>query len=268
MAGATGGVGAPGGPIVRLEGVGLHYRTANGDLLEAVRKADLEIAAGEFVSLIGPSGCGKTTILKLISNLLAPTQGRILVQGEPPSEAKRRRQFGFVFQDSVLLPWRTVMENATLLLEIVGIERDRMASKVTELLGLVGLRGFEGRYPHELSGGMRQRVSMVRALSLDPAILLMDEPFGALDEMTRDRMNMELLRIWEATGTTIVFVTHSIPEAVFLSQRVVVMSARPGQIKEIVPIDLPRPRQVQVKDSVPFIGYTRRIRDLINGMGE
>src|SRR5213078_1234919 len=211
----------------------------------ALRDIDLEIEPGEFVSLIGPSGCGKSTLLRIVGDLIQPSEGRVTVNGKPARQARQDHDYGIVFQDAVLYDWRTVSKNVALPLELAGWDREKRRQRVEEMLDLVELRGFEEHHPWQLSGGMQQRVSIARALSFDPALLLMDEPFGALDEMTRERLNAELLRIWEASGSTVVFVTHSIAEAVFLSTRVVVMSPRPGRVSKIIPIDLPQPRSAE-----------------------
>ena len=216
--------------------------------VEALREVDLSIGRGEFVSLIGPSGCGKSTLLRLIGDLTSPTSGSITVNGKAAAAARRDRDYGICFQSPVLFDWRTVQKNVELPLEVSGVPAAERTKRAREMLDLVELGSFAGNRPWQLSGGMQQRVAIARALALKPQILLMDEPFGALDEMTRERMNLELLRIWHATGTTIVFVTHSIPEAVFLSTRVVVMSARPGRITNIVDIDLPRERNVDTRE--------------------
>jgi NitT/TauT family transport system ATP-binding protein len=213
----------------------------------------------EFVSLLGPSGCGKSTLLRLVSDVLTPTGGSIRVGGRLPAEARKKRTFGFVFQDATLLAWRSALQNVLLPLEISGDTRGA-PERAARLLELVGLHGFEHAYPWQLSGGMRQRVSIARALITQPQILLMDEPFGALDEITRERLNTELLRIWQATATTILFVTHSSPEAVFLSDRVVVLTARPGRVKLALPIELARPRDPAIKDTVEFARYTSALR--------
>jgi len=234
------------------------FSTPSGPV-QALAGASLAIQPREFVSLLGPSGCGKSTLLRLVADILAPTEGRIEVGGEPPGVARRRRVFGFVFQDSTLLPWRSALQNVLLPLEIGGSAR-RGRAEALDLLELVGLRGFEAAYPWQLSGGMRQRVAIARALVTRPQVLLMDEPFGALDEITREFMNQELLRIWQATGTTILFVTHSSPEAVFLSDRVLVLGARPGRVKLELPIALPRPRDPAVKETVEFAHYTAALR--------
>src|SRR3989442_544061 len=218
----------------------------------ALQEIDLQIEPGEFVSLIGPSGCGKSTLLRIIGDLIQPSGGTIVVNGKSAHQARLDHDYGIVFQDSVLYDWRTVSRNVALPLEMLGWSRARRKARVEEMLELVELRGFESSRPWQLSGGMQQRVSIARALSFDPSLLLMDEPFGALDEMTRERLNLELLQIWEKAGSTVIFVTHSIPEAVFLSTRVVVMSSRPGRIAEIVPIDLPRPRGVATREDTRF----------------
>ena len=228
----------------------------------ALQGIELEIEPGEFVSLIGPSGCGKSTLLRIIGDLIEPTSGTAAVNGKPARQARIDRDYGIVFQDAVLYDWRTVAKNIALPLELARWDRGRRAAKVKEMLELVELSGFENHYPWQLSGGMQQRVSIARALSFDPALLLMDEPFGALDEMTRERMNNELLRIWQETLSTVVFVTHSIAESVFLSTRVVVMSARPGRIAGIVEIDLPQPRGPETREHPHFaelITHVRRV---------
>lgn len=221
--------------------------------------------AGAFVSLIGPSGCGKSTLLRVVSDLVKPVSGSIRVLGGTAATARRSRALGFVFQDAALLPWRTVIDNVRLPLEVGKAPARSGAAAPAELLAMVGLSGRENAYPHELSGGMRQRVSIARALACQPRLLLMDEPFGALDEITRDRLNEELLRIWQETGTSILFVTHSIAEAVYLSQQVVVLSAHPGRVRDHVEIDLPYPRRREIRDTPEFIALTGRIRKLLEG---
>ena len=230
----------------------------------ALQGIDLEIAEREFVSLIGPSGCGKSTLLRIVGDLIQPTEGKIVVNGKSARRARVDRDYGIVFQDPVLYDWRTVAKNIALPLELARWDRRRRAAKVREMVDLVELTGFENHYPWQLSGGMQQRVSIARALSFDPALLLMDEPFGALDEMTRERMNMELLRIWEASGSTVVFVTHSISEAAFLSTRVVVMSPRPGRISGVISIDLPQPRTATTREEPHFFELVTEVREALH----
>jgi len=230
----------------------------------ALQSIDLEIEEREFVSLIGPSGCGKSTLLRIIGDLIQPTSGTALVNGKAARQARIDRDYGIVFQDAVLYDWRTVAKNIALPLELARWGRKRRATKVEEMLELVELGGFESHYPWQLSGGMQQRVAIARALSFDPALLLMDEPFGALDEMTRERLNIELLNIWEASGSTIVFVTHSIAEAVFLSTRVVVMSPRPGRIADVIPVDLPRPRSAVTREDPHFFELVTQVREALH----
>jgi len=233
----------------------------------ALRDIDLEVRPRELVSLIGPSGCGKSTLLRIVGDLIEPSDGEVIVNGKPAHQARLDRDYGIVFQDAVLYDWRTVAKNIGLPLEMLGWNRRRRAERVREMVELVELGGFEDHHPWQLSGGMQQRVSIARALSFDPALLLMDEPFGALDEMTRERLNMELLRIWERSGGTIIFVTHSISEAVFLSTRVVVMSPRPGQITGIVDIDLPQPRKAATREHPRFFELVTEVRELLRRGG-
>jgi NitT/TauT family transport system ATP-binding protein len=247
---------------VSLRTVGRTF--ANGEVV-ALEEIDLEIEPREFVSLIGPSGCGKSTLLRIIGDLIKPSTGEAIVNGKTAHQARLDRDYGIVFQDAVLYDWRTVARNISLPLELAGWDRGRRDARVNEMLDLVELTGFEKRHPWELSGGMQQRVSIARALSFSPALLLMDEPFGALDEMTRERLNTELLRIWQETQSTIVFVTHSIAEAVFLSTRVVVMSPRPGRITEIIPIDLPQPRTNATREDAQFFELVTRVREALHG---
>jgi NitT/TauT family transport system ATP-binding protein len=230
----------------------------------ALQDIHLQIEAGEFVSLIGPSGCGKSTLLRIMGDLTTPSSGRAEINGKPAKRARIDRDYGIIFQDPVLYDWRTVARNIALPLELAKWPRAKRTQRVREMLALVELSGFETHHPWQLSGGMQQRVSIARALSFDPALLLMDEPFGALDEMTRERLNMELLRIWEASGSTIVFVTHSIAEAVFLSTRVVVMSPRPGRISELIPIDLPQPRTAATREEPRFFELVTRVREALH----
>jgi NitT/TauT family transport system ATP-binding protein len=233
----------------------------------ALQDIDLEVASGEFISLIGPSGCGKSTLLRVIGDLVEPSSGEILVNGKSAHRARLDRDYGIVFQAAVLYDWRTVAKNIALPLELTGWSRARRAERVAEMLKLVELEGFEKHYPWQLSGGMQQRVSIARALSFSPALLLMDEPFGALDEMTRERLNAELLRIWAETGSTVIFVTHSISEAVYLSTRVVVMSPRPGRITSIVPIDLPQPRTFETREEPRFFELVTEVREALHAGG-
>ncbi len=239
------------------------FSTSSGPF-RALEGVSLAVRPGEFVSLLGPSGCGKSTLLRLVSDILAPTDGTISVAGEAPATARRRRAFGFVFQDATLLAWRDAEQNVLLPLEIAADGRNPR-ERAKNLLELVGLARFGGSYPWQLSGGMRQRVAIARALITEPKILLMDEPFGALDEITREYMNLELLRIWEATGTTILFVTHSSPEAVFLSDRVVVMGTSPGHVKMDLRVELPRPRDPAMKETVEFARHTAALRRALAG---
>ena len=250
-------------PAISLHDVAMRYSGSGGQPVLALTEVTLDIAPGEFVSLIGPSGCGKTTLLRLIGDLMQPTAGRIQVGGKAPGDARRNRDYGLVPQAPVLYDWRTVIQNVELPLEIMNVPKADRRNRATALLDLVGLSEFQHHYPWQLSGGMQQRVSIARALSFRPGILLMDEPFGALDEMTRERLNGELLTIWRETGTTIVFVTHSIAEAVFLSTRVVVMSPRPGRIAHIVPIDLPYPRDVDTRELPHYFELISEVREYL-----
>ena len=251
-------------PVVALAGVTKQFGKGGVTALENV---DLEIRPGEFVSLIGPSGCGKSTLLRVVGDLIQPTAGTVEVNGKTAARARADRDYGIVFQDSVLFDWRTVAKNIGLPLELAGWSRERRRQRVQEMLELVELTGFETHHPWQLSGGMQQRVSIARALSFDPALLLMDEPFGALDEMTRERLNLELLRIWQASGSTVIFVTHSISEAVFLSTRVVVMSPRPGRITGIVDVDLPQPRTARTREEPRFAELIRDVRRTLRAGG-
>jgi NitT/TauT family transport system ATP-binding protein len=244
--------------VVSLEGVSKSFRTG----VTALQDIALELRAGEFISLIGPSGCGKSTLLRIIGDLIQPSSGNVVVNGKSAHQARLDHDYGIVFQDSVLYDWRTVARNVALPLEMLGWDRARRRARVAEMLELVELVGFESSRPWQLSGGMQQRVSIARALSFDPALLLMDEPFGALDEMTRERLNMELLRIWEKAGSTVVFVTHSISEAAFLGQNVLLLAARPGRVRELVPVTLPTPRRLAMRETPEFValaGHLRRV---------
>jgi NitT/TauT family transport system ATP-binding protein len=227
----------------------------------ALEGIDLDVGAREFVSLIGPSGCGKSTLLRIVGDLIAPTGGLVEVNGKPAHRARLERDYGMVFQAPVLFDWRTVEANVRLPLEVMGVRGRERDQRVRDMLELVELGAFLRHYPHQLSGGMQQRVAIARALALQPSLLLMDEPFGALDEMTRERLNAEVLRVWAQTGTTIIFVTHSIPEAVFLSTRVVVMSPRPGRIAEVIDIDLPQPRDETTRETERYYELVTHVRE-------
>ena len=251
--------------VVRLEGLEKTFALPSGETMTALTGIDLELRRGEFVSLIGPSGCGKSTLLRLIGDLTQPSAGSVTVNGKRAHQARLDRDYGMVFQAPVLFEWRTVEENVRLPLELTNQDRAARDARVREMLELVELTDFARHHPYQLSGGMQQRVAIARALTFSPSILLMDEPFGALDEMTRERMNSEVLRIWEQTGITVVFVTHSIPEAVFLSSRVVVMSARPGRITRVVEIDLPRPRGLETRESRRYFEMVTEVREALRG---
>jgi NitT/TauT family transport system ATP-binding protein len=252
-------------PVVRLSGVGRVFARRDGSVMTALEGIDLDIRRGEFVSLIGPSGCGKSTLLRIIGDLIKPSSGSAIVNGKPADRARLDRDYGMVFQAPVLFDWRTVEDNVKLPLEIQGLDAARRQAKAAEMLELVELGDFVHHYPWQLSGGMQQRVAIARALAFEPSILLMDEPFGALDEMTRERMNSEVQRIWTSTGTTIVFVTHSIPEAVFMSSRVVVMSPRPGRIASVIDVDLPRPRDEETRESDRYFEVVTQVREALRG---
>ena len=246
--------------MIAARGLDLVFPTADAPV-HALKDIDLEIFRGEFVSLIGPSGCGKTTLLRVVADLEQPTGGTITVNGMSPDEARRQRAYGYVFQAAALYPWRTIEKNIALPLEIMGIDRAEQRRRIDTGLDLVGLAGFGRKFPWQLSGGMQQRASIARALSFDPDLLLMDEPFGALDEIVRDHLNEELLKLWAKTDKTIVFVTHSIPEAVFLSTRIVVMSPRPGRIHEIIDCDLGPDRPLDIRDTPEFLAIAHRVRE-------
>ena len=251
--------------VVAIAGVDKTFEVAGQAGTQALQGIDLEIRRGEFVSLIGPSGCGKSTLLRIIGDLTTPSAGTVTVNGKTAHRARLDRDYGMVFQAPVLFDWRTVEENVALPLEILGRPKSERVARARVMLELVELEGFLRHRPYQLSGGMQQRVAIARALAFEPSILLMDEPFGALDEMTRERMNSEVLRIWERTGTTIVFVTHSIPEAVFLSSRVVVMSARPGRISQVIEADLPRPRGFETREQPRYFELVTRVREALHG---
>lgn len=247
-------------PVVSAKGLDLTFQTNDGPV-HALKGVDLDIEKGEFVSFIGPSGCGKTTFLRCIAALEQPTEGTLSVNGMTPEAARQARAYGYVFQAAGLYPWRTIAANIRLPLEIMGFSRAEQTERVARVLDLVDLAGFGGKFPWQLSGGMQQRASIARALSFDADILLMDEPFGALDEIVRDHLNEELLKLWSRTGKTIGFVTHSIPEAVYLSTKIVVMSPRPGRITDIIDSPLPRERPLDIRDSADFLAIAHRVRD-------
>ncbi len=244
--------------LISIENVKKIYQSRSGEAVEAVGDATIAVGAGEFVSIVGPSGCGKTTLLKIIAGLVPRTSGTVRI-GEREVSGPRK-DVGFVFQTSNLLPWRTILQNVVLPAAVQRRSKSEYRTAAQRLLANVGLADFEDSYPSELSGGMQQRVGICRALVTDPGVLLMDEPFGALDAMTREHMNLDLMRIWGESGKTVVFVTHSIPEAVLLSDRVIVMSARPSRIVETIDIDLPRPRSIDVLGSPAAVDYQSQIR--------
>ncbi len=246
--------------VIEAQNLGLTFQTGDGPV-HALKDVNLTIGKGEFVSFIGPSGCGKTTFLRCIAALETPTEGRLRVNGMSAEEARKARSYGYVFQAAGLYPWRTIAGNVKLPLEIVGYGRAEQEARVARVLSLVDLDGFGRKFPWQLSGGMQQRASIARALAFDADILLMDEPFGALDEIVRDRLNEELLKLWAATGKTIGFVTHSIPEAVYLSTRIVVMSPRPGRITDVIESTLPRERPLDIRDSAEFLAIAHRVRE-------
>ena len=246
--------------VIDIRGLSLRFETADG-AVDALSEIDLCVERGGFVSLIGPSGCGKTTLLRLVADLERPTAGAIAVNGVTPEQARLARAYGYVFQAPALYPWRSVERNVMLPLEIMGLSGTERRARAARYLAMVNLEGFEKRFPWQLSGGMQQRVSIARALSFEPDLLLMDEPFGALDEITRDHLNEQLLLLWRRTGKTVVFVTHSISEAVFLSTRIVVMSPRPGRIIDVIESTLPAERSLDLRESLEFQEVAHRVRE-------
>jgi NitT/TauT family transport system ATP-binding protein len=244
---------------IEISGLSLRFDTADGPV-QALSDVSLRVARGEFVSFIGPSGCGKTTLLRAVADLENPTNGTIRVNGMSPHEARANRAYGYVFQAPALYPWRSVARNIALPLEIMGFSKAERDARIAKGLELVNLSGFGGKYPWQLSGGMQQRASIARALSFDPDLLLMDEPFGALDEIVRDMLNQQLLRLWDVTGKTVLFVTHSIPEAVFLSTHIVVMSPRPGRIYDVIECNFPRDRALDIRETPEFLAIANRVR--------
>jgi NitT/TauT family transport system ATP-binding protein len=251
---------APKRLVVDAKSVSLTFETADGKV-DALSNVDLQVAEGEFVSFIGPSGCGKTTMLRVIADLQQPSSGSLLVNGMSAQEARLARSYGYVFQAPALFPWRTVEKNLKLPLEIMGYSAAEQQKRIDHYLSLVNLTGFERKFPWQLSGGMQQRVSIARALSFDPALLLMDEPFGALDEIVRDHLNEQLLQLWRTTGKTVLFVTHSIPEAVFLSTKIVVMSPRPGRIIDVIDCDFAADRSLEIRETPEFLKIAQRVRN-------
>lgn len=246
--------------VVKAEGLGLTFETNDGPV-HALSDVNLTIDKGEFVSFIGPSGCGKTTFLRVIADLEQPTSGTISVNGTTPDKARKQRSYGYVFQAAGLYPWRTIERNVALPLEIMGYSKAEQRERISRTLELVNLTGFEKKYPWQLSGGMQQRASIARALSFDADLLLMDEPFGALDEIVRDHLNEQLLQLWAKTDKTICFVTHSIPEAVYLSTKIVVMSPRPGRVTDVIESTLPKERPLDIRESSEFLEIAARVRD-------
>ena len=246
--------------VVSASKLGLTFQTNDGPV-EALSNVDLTIGKGEFVSFIGPSGCGKTTLLRVIADLEKPTSGTISVNGMTPEQAREKRAYGYVFQAAALFPWRTIERNVGLPLEIMGLSNAEQAARIKRTMDLVNLSGFEKKYPWQLSGGMQQRASIARALAFDADLLLMDEPFGALDEIVRDHLNKQLLELWARTEKTICFVTHSIPEAVYLSTRIIVMSPRPGRVTDVIESTLPKERPLHIRDTPEFLAIAHRVRE-------
>jgi NitT/TauT family transport system ATP-binding protein len=246
--------------VVSASKLGLTFQTNDGPV-QALSNVDLTIGKGEFVSFIGPSGCGKTTLLRVIADLEKATSGTISVNGMTPEQAREKRAYGYVFQAAALFPWRTIERNVALPLEVIGLSQAEQAERIKRTLALVNLSGFEKKYPWQLSGGMQQRASIARALAFDADLLLMDEPFGALDEIVRDHLNEQLLDLWARTNKTICFVTHSIPEAVYLSTRIVVMSPRPGRVTDIIESTLPKERPLDIRETPEFLAIAARVRD-------
>jgi NitT/TauT family transport system ATP-binding protein len=252
---------------IKIENLSMIYQDKNGGKpVTALKDVNLEIREGEFISLLGPSGCGKTTLLRLIADLLQPSMGKISVRGESPRDIRLQKKYGFVFQNPVLYDWRTVRRNVCMPMELMGMKKPDRTAQVTKMLDLVGLSTFGKHYPYELSGGMQQRVGIARALAINPEILLMDEPFSALDEFTREKLHIDLLDIWKKTKKTVVFVTHNIAEAAFLSDRVVVLSPHPGRVSAVIDIDIPRPRNMESKQTKQFYDYITKIRNSFEGV--
>ncbi len=260
---ATGEIGSE----ITIENLSIQFPDKDGGApVVALQNVNLEIKPGEFITLVGPSGCGKTTLLRTIADLQQPTTGSVNIRGKSPREIRKEKKFGIVFQNPVLYDWRTVRRNVCMPMELMGIPKKERTARVTKMLELVGLYDFGTKYPHELSGGMQQRVGIARALAIRPEILLMDEPFSALDEFTKEKLHVDLLRIWSKTKKTIIFVTHNISEAVLLSDRVVVLSPHPGRVSAIVDIDLERPRGLEIKDTDKFNALVSKVRNSFEGV--
>jgi NitT/TauT family transport system ATP-binding protein len=251
---------APPRTVIEAEKLNIAFAAADRPVV-ALQDVDLTVAEGDFVSLIGPSGCGKTTLLRAIADLAPLTSGTLTVNGMSPDQARRNRAYGYVFQAPALFPWRNVQRNVTLPLELIGMTKEERERRAAENLARLGLKDFAKKFPWQLSGGMQQRVSIARALSFNPSLLLMDEPFGALDEITRDSLNLHVHELWRRTGMTAVFVTHSIPEAVFLSTRIVVMSARPGRVLRVIESRLPAQRTLDMRDDPAFVAVAHQVRE-------
>ena len=252
---------------IKIEDLSMVFQDKNGgEPVTALKDVNLDIKEGEFISLLGPSGCGKTTLLRIIADLLQPSKGNITVRGETPRDIRLQKKYGIVFQNPVLYDWRTVRRNVCMPMELLGMNKAQRTSRVSKMLDLVGLSEFGKHYPYELSGGMQQRVGIARALAIKPEILLMDEPFSALDEFTREKLHIDLLNIWRKTNKTIVFVTHNISEAVFLSYRVVVLSPHPGRVSAVIDIKIPRPRDMESKQTKQFYDYITEIRNSFEGV--
>lgn len=250
---------------ISIKDLGMTFKDNSGNDVKALTGVNLDIYKGEFISLLGPSGCGKTTLLRMVADLLEPTEGTVRISGMTPREIRLQRKFGFVFQSAVLFDWRTIEQNIELPLETMGFRKKERRARSKEMLEMVGLSAFAKHFPGQLSGGMQQRVNIARALSIEPEILLMDEPFSALDEFTKEKLHEDLLRIWRKTNKTVLFVTHNIQEAVFLSDRVCVLSPHPGRLSAVVDINLPRPRNLDMKDSLEFNELVKKVRNSFEG---
>ena len=252
---------------IKIDNVSMIFQDKKGgEPVTALKNVSLDIREGEFISLLGPSGCGKTTLLRIIADLLQPSEGTVTVRGETTRDIRLQKKYGIVFQNPVLYDWRTVRRNVCMPMELLGMKKPERTSQVSKMLDLVGLSEFGQNYPYELSGGMQQRVGIARALAINPEILLMDEPFSALDEFTREKLHIDLLKIWRKTNKTVVFVTHNISEAVFLSDRVVVLSPHPGRVSAVIDINIPRPRDMESKQTPEFYEYITKIRNSFEGV--